>query len=45
MKKLGVQIYTNANVEEIIIDSESKRAEGLKMKRTYEKYDKIICTF
>ena len=29
-EELGTQIYTNANVEEIIIDSRFKRAEGLK---------------
>ncbi|WP_204201139.1 phytoene desaturase family protein [Mammaliicoccus sciuri] len=43
-EELGTQIYTNTNVEEIIIDSKYKRAEGLKVNGRIEKYDKIICT-
>ena len=43
-EELGTQIYTNANVEEIIIDSRYKHADGLKVNGHIEKYDKIICT-
>lgn len=42
--ELGTQIYTNASVEEIIIDQRFKRAEGLKVNGKIEKYDKILCT-
>lgn len=43
-EELGTQIYTDASVEEIIIDTRFKRAEGLKINGRIEKYDKILCT-
>ncbi|MDN5637983.1 MAG: phytoene desaturase family protein [Staphylococcus equorum] len=43
-EELGTQIYTDSSVEEIIIDTRFKRAEGLKINGRIEKYDKILCT-
>lgn len=40
----GTQIFTEANVEEIIIDEHFKRAEGLKVDGNIKAYDKILCT-
>lgn len=41
---LGTEIITEAPIDEIIIDSRYKRAEGLKVNGDIKKFDKILCT-
>lgn len=43
-EELSTRIHTEASVEEIIIDTRFKRAEGLKVNGEIKKYDKILCT-
>lgn len=43
-EELGTRIVTNAEIEEIVIDSRFKQADGVKVDGQYEHFDKVLCT-